>query len=259
MPRSSTVAPSIDAPFASAISTRTFAAGRKCSTIGSLFAVSFAVTGPPTPCLARAISVYGRPTSSSNAKPPSASVVAVRGGFELSTTVAPPTGSSWTSTTWPSSRSSPRTSSSVTTDPAGALRSPFVRVGSRCELVAGAGAVATACLRECSHHHTAPPTSSTTSTTSARDRIAASLARRPEVEVVAGVFVFVVLVFVGFVGFVVVDVIDVEHLRELDVHPLHDLVDLRIGRAFRDRELEIPFDVFVGPLRALLFEDGVDH
>jgi hypothetical protein len=48
----------------------------------------------------------------SNEKPPSSSVLAVRGGTELSTTSAPPTPWPSPSTTWPSSRSGPSTSTS---------------------------------------------------------------------------------------------------------------------------------------------------
>ncbi len=92
MPRSSTVAFSIGLASVPVTVTVTLAAGFKWRITGSLALVSRAVTGPAMPLSARATSVYGRPTSAVNANPPSASVVATRGGFEPSTTVAPPTG-----------------------------------------------------------------------------------------------------------------------------------------------------------------------
>jgi hypothetical protein len=117
-PRSSTVAPLMGAsapalPALSSVVTFTVPPGRSLSTTGSLVAVSLAVTGPPTPVGARATSVYGRPTSLSKPKLPSASVVVCRDGLVDTTTVAPSTGLSSAPSTRPSSRSSPAGSSSM--------------------------------------------------------------------------------------------------------------------------------------------------
>ena len=95
--------------------TVTCAAGRSWRTTGSLVAVSRAVTGPAIPAAPRATRVYGRPTSASNANPPSASEVTLRGGLAPSTTVIPSTGLSSAPITIPSSRSAPRGSSSIIT------------------------------------------------------------------------------------------------------------------------------------------------
>ena len=112
-PRSSTWAPGTGRSAFSTTVTFTEPAACRRSTTGSLVAVSFEVIGPPTPVAARATSVYERPTSLSNAKLPSASVVAVRDGLVDTTTVAPATGASLASSTRPSSRSAPDGSSSI--------------------------------------------------------------------------------------------------------------------------------------------------
>src|SRR5690606_7851906 len=102
-----TLASATGRPSGSTTVTMTLAPAITRITAGSLVSVSACRIGPPTCSPAVAVSVYVRPTSSSNANEPSSSVLAVRGGTEPSITVAPPTGSPWSSTTWPSSRSGP--------------------------------------------------------------------------------------------------------------------------------------------------------
>jgi hypothetical protein len=107
------VAPPTGAPPSSTTLIVAAAAARSRRITGSVLSVTRTVSGPPAPAGARATSVYGRPTSLSKAKLPSASVTTTRGGLADSTTVAPPTGSSPSSITWPSSRSAPTGSSST--------------------------------------------------------------------------------------------------------------------------------------------------